>query len=131
MADVYKAVYDYLVENPYTLDDGDEWYYEYWEQISIEENYNGKDTVIKYESENSDRDWQGDDMWHSYSETGSTTLEEFVNFLTKRKFGNKTVEENWWKDKEELKNLILDNILEADYHVVTEYDDDDYDDYYE
>ena len=52
MADVYKAVYDYLVENPYTLDDGDEWYYEYWEQISIEENYNGKDTVIKYESEN-------------------------------------------------------------------------------
>ena len=35
MADVYKAVYDYLVENQYTLDDGDEWYYEYWEQISI------------------------------------------------------------------------------------------------
>lgn len=68
-------------------------------------------------------------MWHSYSETGSTTLEEFVNFLTKRKFGNKTVEENWWKDKEDLKSLILDNILEADYHVVTEYDD--YDDYYE
>lgn len=67
--------------------------------------------------------------WHSYSETGSTTLEEFVNFLTKRKFGNKTVEENWWKDKEDLKSLILDNILEADYHVVTEYDD--YDDYYE
>ena len=65
-------------------------------------------------------------MWHSYSEIGSTTLEEFVNFLTKRKFGNKTVEENWWKDKEDLKSLILDNILEADYHVITEYDDDDY-----
>lgn len=65
-------------------------------------------------------------MWHSYSETGSTTLEEFVNFLTKRKFGNKTVKENWWKDKEDLKSLILDNILEADYHVITEYDDDDY-----
>lgn len=65
-------------------------------------------------------------MWHSYSEIGSTTLEEFVNFLTKRKFGNKTVKENWWKDKEDLKSLILDNILEADYHVITEYDDDDY-----
>lgn len=127
MTDVYKAVYDYLVNNPYSFDDGDEWYSEYWEQVSIEEDYNGKDTIINYESESSDRDWQGDDMWHSHSEKGSTTLEEFINFLTNRKFGNETVEENWWKDKEDLEKLIKDNMLEVDYHVFTEYDDDDYD----
>ena len=42
-----------------------------------------------------------------------------------------TIEEDNKTIKEDLKSLILDNILEADYHVVTEYDDDDYDDYYE
>lgn len=116
--DVYKELYDYIKNNDVSLDEGDEWYTIDYTDIAVDE-YKGKDTIVHYSYQYESRGIFNEDL--SEYKTEESTLEELINFITKRKFGNKNVEFNWNKA---IESSGLGDVLDIGFEYINRHFDD-------